>query len=126
MMEVIQLHSSTIELLYVYGCAGVTAAGVNSVLSSCPLLRTISHTTCEGLDYTLMGNLNTLITKYAFEDHNLKHLHLVFEAEEEDLTMYDYEKMRLERALTKRERDELGSLQSIAIAAWYKFSDLPI
>jgi len=61
-------HKSTLKLLYLQGCIGISSACINAVLALCTQLQTISFAHTDGIDYSILLNLTSLhITEFSVD-----------------------------------------------------------
>ena len=82
----IEHHKHTLEAVYLYDCDSISGSAINRMLTECVKLHTLSCGAQDNIDYSLMGNLTTLIMKFPSVNvwngvqqhcHSLQCLHLV-------------------------------------------------
>lgn len=59
-LALVDRHRSTLQALFIHGCKHISAAAINSILQVCPMLRTISFTYRDGVDFKLIASISAL------------------------------------------------------------------
>ena len=64
LMDLVSSYQHSLVALCIYNCYFVTATAINHIITHCTKLRTFSFLPKEGVDYSLLSNITTLITSF--------------------------------------------------------------